>query len=87
MKIKTIKVLLIILLVLMSCNNQDSIIQPELLITAKTDTNEILLLTKLYSGHGGQAGRFDYIRSLAKQYAFIIDAFKKDEKKIIADKD
>ncbi len=48
--------------------------------TTKTDSNEILLLTKLHSGHGGQAGRYDYIRSLAKQYAFIVDAFMQDKK-------
>jgi protease II len=48
--------------------------------TTKTDDNEILLLTRLHSGHGGQAGRYEYIRNLAKQYAFIIDAFMKDKK-------
>ncbi len=46
----------------------------------KTDDNEIILTTSLHAGHGGQAGRFDYIRTLAKQYAFIIDAFMKDKK-------
>ena len=49
----------------------------------KTDTNEIVLTTNLHAGHGGQAGRFDYIRSLAKRYAFIIDAFMKDEKEAV----
>jgi len=46
----------------------------------KSSNNEILLTTQLRSGHGGQAGRFDYIRSLAKQYALIVDLFVNDEK-------
>ena len=46
----------------------------------KTDTNELLLDTRLHSGHGGQAGRFDYIRTLAKHYALIIELFVQDEK-------
>ncbi len=46
----------------------------------KTDDNEIILTTSLHAGHGGQAGRFDYIRTLAKQYAFIVDAFMNDKK-------
>jgi len=54
--------------------------------TTKTDDNEILLLTKLHSGHGGQAGRFDYIRNLAKQYALIVDLFVNDEKEDLAAK-
>ncbi len=52
----------------------------------KTNDNEILLLTRLHSGHGGQAGRFDYIRNLAKQYALIVALFVNDEKENLAAK-
>jgi len=37
----------------------------------KTDTNPLLLKTNMTSGHFGQSGRFDALRDLAEQYAFV----------------
>ena len=37
----------------------------------KTDTNHLLLKTNMASGHFGQSGRFDALRDLAEQYAFV----------------
>ena len=39
----------------------------------KTDNNITLLRTNMKSGHGGATGRFDRLREVAFNYAFIMD--------------
>jgi len=39
----------------------------------KTDRNILLLKTDLKSGHGGATGRFDYLKDISFEYAFILD--------------
>ena len=38
----------------------------------KTDKNPLLLHTNLTAGHGGASGRYDYLKEIAFDYAFII---------------
>jgi len=38
----------------------------------KTDENPLLLKTNLDAGHGGASGRYDYLREVAFDYAFIL---------------
>lgn len=38
----------------------------------KTDNNILLLNTEMDFGHGGASGRFDYLRDMARNYAFLI---------------
>ena len=37
----------------------------------KTDKNVILFKTNMDAGHGGASGRFDYLKDIALQYAFL----------------
>jgi oligopeptidase B len=39
----------------------------------KTDQNVLLLKTNMGAGHGGPSGRYDYLREVAFDYAFILD--------------
>lgn len=39
----------------------------------KTDNNRLLLKTEMGKGHFGASGRYDYLRDVAFDYAFIID--------------
>lgn len=39
----------------------------------KTDENLVLLKTNMGAGHGGASGRYDYLKEIAFEYAFIID--------------
>lgn len=39
----------------------------------KTDDNQLFLDTDMESGHGGASGRFNYLKEIAKEYAFILD--------------
>ncbi|MCZ6675820.1 MAG: S9 family peptidase [Candidatus Poribacteria bacterium] len=41
--------------------------------TLKTDNNRLLLKTEMGSGHGGPSGRYDYLKEVAFDYAFILD--------------
>jgi len=41
----------------------------------KTDTNIIILKTNMDSGHFGASGRFDYLKEIAFQYAFVLKMF------------
>jgi oligopeptidase B len=39
--------------------------------THKTDQNVLLLKTNMEAGHGGASGRFEYLKEIALQYAFL----------------
>jgi oligopeptidase B len=39
---------------------------------AKTDTNPLLFKTNMAAGHGGASGRYDYLREVAFDYAFVL---------------
>ena len=40
--------------------------------TLKTDANPLLLVTNLGAGHGGASGRYDRLREVALDYAFVL---------------
>jgi oligopeptidase B len=40
--------------------------------TLKTDENLLLLKTNMGAGHGGASGRYDYLREIALDYAFLL---------------
>jgi len=39
----------------------------------KTDQNKLYLDTNMDAGHGGASGRFEALRELSKDYAFLLD--------------
>lgn len=39
----------------------------------KTDNNKLLLHTNMDAGHGGASGRFEALREVAEEYAFLLD--------------
>ena len=39
----------------------------------KTDGNRLLMRTNMGAGHGGASGRYDYLKEIAFDYAFIFD--------------
>jgi oligopeptidase B len=40
--------------------------------TLKTDGNLLLLETNMSAGHGGASGRYDYLKEIALDYAFLL---------------
>ena len=40
--------------------------------TLKTDSNRLLLVTNMQAGHGGASGRYDYLKEIALDYAFLL---------------
>jgi oligopeptidase B len=40
--------------------------------TLKTDNNPLVLKTNMAAGHGGSSGRYDYLKEIAFDYAFIL---------------
>jgi oligopeptidase B len=40
--------------------------------TLKTDSNPLLLKINMGAGHGGASGRYDYLREIALDYAFLL---------------
>ncbi|HVZ82373.1 MAG TPA: S9 family peptidase [Terracidiphilus sp.] len=40
--------------------------------TLKQDTHPLLLVTNMQAGHGGASGRYDYLKEIAFDYAFIL---------------
>jgi oligopeptidase B len=40
--------------------------------TLKTDDNALLLVTNMQAGHGGSSGRYDYLKEIALDYAFLL---------------
>jgi oligopeptidase B len=43
--------------------------------TLKTDANPLLLKINMGAGHGGPSGRYDYLREIALDYAFLLIQF------------
>jgi len=40
--------------------------------TLKTDANPLVLKTNMGAGHGGASGRYDRLREIAFDYAFVL---------------
>jgi oligopeptidase B len=40
--------------------------------TLKQDSNSLLLVTNMQAGHGGASGRYDYLKEIAFDYAFLL---------------
>ena len=40
--------------------------------TLRTDNNALLLVTNMQAGHGGASGRYDYLKEIALDYAFLL---------------
>lgn len=42
----------------------------------KLDANALLLKTNMSAGHGGKSGRYDAIKEVAEEFAFVLDCYK-----------
>jgi oligopeptidase B len=40
--------------------------------TLRTDNLPLLLVTNMQAGHGGASGRYDYLKEIAFDYAFLL---------------
>ena len=49
----------------------------------KTDINTVLVKINMGSGHGGSSGRYDRLKEVAFDYAYIFDAARDSSVKII----
>lgn len=49
------------------------------LLELKTDNNLLLLKTNLHAGHAGASGRYDFLKDVAFEYAFLIDRLITDD--------
>jgi oligopeptidase B len=47
--------------------------------TLKTDANLLLLETNMSAGHGGASGRYDYLKEIALDYAFLLQELSVSE--------
>jgi oligopeptidase B len=47
--------------------------------TLKTDSNPLVLKTNMAAGHGGASGRYDYLKEIAFDYAFILSQMGTDK--------
>ncbi len=45
----------------------------------KTDNNLLLLHTNMSTGHGGASGRFEYLKEIAMEYAFLLELANVDD--------
>ncbi len=45
----------------------------------KTDQNRLLLKTNMDAGHGGASGRYDHLKEIAFEYAFLLDVLGTDK--------
>ena len=45
--------------------------------TLKTDAHPLLLVTNMQAGHGGASGRYDYLKEIALDYAFVLQEDRK----------
>ena len=46
----------------------------------KTDANHLLFQTNLTAGHSGASGRYDYLKEIAMDYAFLLRELQENEK-------
>ena len=47
--------------------------------TLKTDSNPLVLKTNMAAGHGGASGRYDYLKEIAFDYAFILSQMEMEK--------
>jgi oligopeptidase B len=53
--------------------------------TLKTDNNVLVLKTNMAAGHGGASGRYDYLKEVAFDYAFILSQMGLEKPRMNAD--
>jgi oligopeptidase B len=45
----------------------------------KTDTNPVILRTRMTEGHKGASGRYDYLKEVAMEYAWMLEQWNRDK--------
>jgi oligopeptidase B len=45
----------------------------------KTDANELVLRTRMTEGHKGASGRYDYLKEIAMEYAWMLEQWRRTE--------